>query len=122
MQEKKNVLILDDDVEVGEVLGIILESKLNCTICSDSAKAKMLLTERSFAIFITDLEIPGTNTSELIKQVKSMFPQIKIMLSTGHNQNHPKVLTAIAAGAEAIIQKPFQDPGKIVKLTLGFFY
>lgn len=115
MNAKPKILIVDDEPEVGEILGVLLEEQFECEIFTDSTLALEALRTKEFPLVITDLEMPHINGIRFIKEVRGLNRKTSILISTGHDSCHPKVKEALAAGANGILTKPFLEPEELIE-------
>lgn len=115
MSLRSKVLIVDDEPEVGEILGVLLEEQFDCEIFTDAAHALEALRRTDFPLIITDLEMPQINGVRFIKEVRELNQKTSILISTGHDSCHPKVQEALRAGANGILTKPFMDPDDLIR-------
>ncbi len=115
MSLRSKVLIVDDEPEVGEILGVLLEEQFDCEIFTDAAHALEALRRTDFPLIITDLEMPQINGVRFIKEVRELNQTTSILISTGHDSAHPKVQEALRAGANGILTKPFLDPDELIR-------
>ncbi len=112
---RSKVLIVDDEPEVGEILGVLLEEQFDCEIFTDAAHALEALRRTDFPLIITDLEMPQINGVRFIKEVRELNQKTSILISTGHDSAHPTVQEALRAGANGILTKPFMDPDDLIR-------
>ncbi len=114
MDRKSKILILDDEAEVGEILGVLLEDEFDCIIFTDPTLALKALQSEDFLIIITDLEMPRVSGVEFVKKVRLQNCQSPILISTGHDASHPMAQEALKSGANGILPKPFADPESLI--------
>jgi DNA-binding response OmpR family regulator len=114
MSLRPKILIVDDEPEVGEILGVLLEEQFDCEIFTDATKALAALRHTDFPLIITDLEMPQISGLRFIKEVRETNQKTSILISTGHDSAHPKVQEALQAGANGILTKPFMDPDDLI--------
>jgi chemosensory pili system protein ChpA (sensor histidine kinase/response regulator) len=68
---KGNVLLVDDSISVRKFVGQMLEKAgFDVTTVGDGSEALLRLSERRFAVMVTDLEMPGLNGYELLEDVR----------------------------------------------------
>jgi DNA-binding response OmpR family regulator len=115
MSPRSKILIVDDEPEVGEILGVLLEEQFDCEIFTDAARALEALRRTDFPLIITDLEMPQISGLRFIKEVRELNQKTAILISTGHDSSHPKVQEALRAGANGILTKPFMDPDDLIR-------
>ncbi len=103
------LLLVDDDRDLGDVLAEFLKSKgLSITSASTCLEAKAhLQAERShFDIVLTDLRLPDGDGLSLIEAAKLKNPVVLAALMTGY-ASLETALKAIQLGAYDYITKPF---------------
>jgi len=68
---KGNVLLVDDSISVRKFVGQMLEKAgFEVTTAGDGTEALARLSERDFAVMVTDLEMPRLNGYELLEDVR----------------------------------------------------
>lgn len=114
------VLVVDDEVEVGEVLRRVLERAGFTVSTANSVAEGLRLAEQSQPdIVVTDMIMPKVNGIELIKALRSRFPRIRIIAISGGGslglqsykpdaiKTHAYLAAAREAGAAEFLTKPF---------------
>ena len=104
---KKNILIVDDDTSMRTALSESLES---CGYSVESADngydALKKFKEQPFEVVITDMRMPQMGGMDVLKSVKKMSPHTPVIVITAYGT----VSTAVEAmkeGAAEFIMKPF---------------
>jgi two-component system cell cycle response regulator CpdR len=80
----KDILVVDDDRDTLELVKGILEREgfvAHCVESGEEALEKM--TERTFSLMITDLNMPGLNGLQLARKGLEIAPQMPIIMNTG---------------------------------------
>ena len=67
-----------------------------------------ILRDRTFDILITDIEMPGMSGLELIRQVKELYPDLKVVILSGYS-NFEYARTALRYGVEDYLLKPLDQ-------------
>ena len=83
--EKKNykILVVDDEIEYQRVFSYILKKNgYTVQTCSSALQALEILAHTEFNLVMTDLKMPDMDGVELVKQVKSSYEDIDIMVIT----------------------------------------
>jgi C4-dicarboxylate-specific signal transduction histidine kinase len=85
-QEKSNpVLLVDDEEDIREVLGITMEDMgYDVKTAENGEKALELFKRFSFPIVLTDIKMPGMDGIELLKKIKTESPYTELIMITGH--------------------------------------
>jgi len=105
--KKANILIVDDEIDLLETLGDILESKgYNVTMVEDGHRAIELLRKKYFDVILMDLNMPGISGVESFKEVKKLHPSAAVIMMTAGNLAE-EIREALGAGVEAVVDKPF---------------
>ena len=113
----KDILIVDDDVLVCESLKemLILEGySVDAVLDGQAALAK--IKEDHYQLILSDIQMPGLNGIELLKELKGRSPDTAIIFITGHGHIDGAV-EAIKLGAYDYIIKPIDDLR--LKLTIS---
>lgn len=84
------VLIVDDEVNILEGIAALVDWKACNTQLIGKAgnglKAMELIQEKKPDIVLTDIKMPGLNGIELIKKAHPLFPDIKWIILSGHDE------------------------------------
>ncbi len=86
----EHVLILDDEQDLGEYLGDLLESYgYRVTVLTNSKEALDLFKEKpdEFAILITDQTMPGMTGVALVNAIREIRPDMPSILNTGFSDD-----------------------------------
>lgn len=105
---KPRLLVVDDEESIREFLEIMLKKEgYEITLAEDGAKAKEVLSKKSFDMIISDLQMPNMNGIELLKFVKDSSPDTVFMMITAFGTTETAV-EAMKMGAYDYITKPFK--------------
>jgi len=113
----KDLLIVDDEPLVCESLKemLTLEGYRVDTALDGNAALEKLQTDQ-YQLVLSDIQMPGLNGIELLKELKGRSPDTPIIFFTGHGHIDGAV-EAIKLGAYDYILKPIDDLR--LKLTIG---
>jgi PAS domain S-box-containing protein len=83
---EKRVLVLDDEISIGEFVALYLENHGAIATClSNKTQLLALLeTEQEFDVFITDMIMPDLSGREAVNLVKERYPDIIIYSMSGY--------------------------------------
>ncbi|MFA6899381.1 MAG: diguanylate cyclase [Desulfurivibrionaceae bacterium] len=104
---RNRILLVDDDPLILEILKravIALGHAFDTAMDGEEAKAK--LKQGEFTMLLTDLTMPRCDGMQLLKHVKEEYPQIEVIVITGHAETYGYT-DVIRAGASDFITKPF---------------
>ncbi len=105
-----DVLIVDDEVDIRELIGGILEDEgYEPRLASDSDSALACIAERRPSMMILDIWLQGSKLDglELLEVVKQSHPDLPVVIISGHG-NIETAVSAIKLGAYDYIEKPFK--------------
>lgn len=81
-----NILIVDDEVALTELTAELLRSEGHqIETAFNAAEALDIVEKKNFDILISDVVMPGLNGFELADKVKEQYPDIKIIMVSGYN-------------------------------------
>jgi DNA-binding NarL/FixJ family response regulator len=101
------VVIADDHTIVREGLRQLLQASTDFDVVSearDGHEVMQRVRELDFDVLLLDMSMPGKSGMELIKQVKSERPRLRILVLSMH-QEHQYAVRAIKAGASGYLTK-----------------
>ncbi|NTW99253.1 MAG: sigma-54-dependent Fis family transcriptional regulator [Geobacteraceae bacterium] len=101
------ILVVDDEAVIRDGIQRVLEgNQFDVETCMSGHNAIERLQEKEYGLVITDLKMPGMNGIEVLKAVKTLQPDIPVILITGYASIDTAV-EAIKNGASDYISKPF---------------
>jgi DNA-binding NarL/FixJ family response regulator len=101
------IVIADDHTIVREGLMQLLAAAGDFEVVGearDGHEVMTLVRDLDFDVLLTDMSMPGKSGVELIKQVKSEKPRLRILVLTMHEE-HQYAVRAIRAGASGYLTK-----------------
>ena len=102
-----NVLIIEDEGDISLILNLMLKKEdIEIEHVTTLAKAATFLKEKSTDMVIIDNYLPDGLGLDYIKEIKSSYPLIKIIMITGNTDTTDKA-KAIENGADIFLAKPF---------------
>lgn len=107
---KKSVLIVDDEEDLTWSIsrGLSKDTDQYEVICVNSgSNALSILEERSVDLVVTDLRMPGVSGMKLLKEIKSHYPNIKVIVMTAYGSLEIKEVLE-HSGTKGYIEKPFE--------------
>lgn len=114
-----NILVIDDEREVGTFFRHFLEEKgYHVTLGFSGKDFSTLIRQHRFDLALIDVKLPDTNGLDLLKQLKLSFPACKAVVMTGYSTVKTAV-EAIKYGASDYVEKPFDDIDQLEQLIDG---
>ena len=106
MHNGPSVLIVDDEQDFAETLVKRLQRRgFHVHSVSSGQKALDFLTVQSVQVIILDVMMPGMDGLETLREIKTNWPQIQVILLSGHG-GEELGLRGMAYGAHTYLLKP----------------
>ena len=107
--EKFKVLIVDDELDFLESLVRRLNKRsISATGVSSGQAALEHLEREGGDVVVLDVKMPGMSGIEVLKQIKQRFPELEVILLTGH--------ASVESGMEGLSLNAFDYLIKPVKI------
>ena len=107
LEMNTRILLVDDDPFILEMLKASMTALGHAfDTAMDGEEAKAKLGQGGFTMVLTDLTMPKCDGMQLLKHIKEKYPQIEVIVVTGHAELHGYT-DVIRAGASDFITKPF---------------
>ncbi|MBT8349988.1 MAG: sigma-54 dependent transcriptional regulator [Deltaproteobacteria bacterium] len=113
----RQILIVDDEMDMLELLKRSLEPDLNCKVetALSGKHALQLLKSKIFDLVLADIKMPGMDGLELLELIKRENPDLTVLMMTGHGDIEMAV-EAMKSGAYDFITKPFDHDALLLRL------
>ena len=107
MDEKKKILLCEDDENLGMLLREYLNAKgFNTTLCADGEIGYKTFLEDKFDLCVFDVMMPRKDGFTLAKEVKQVNKDIPVIFLTARNMKED-VYLGFELGADDYLTKPF---------------
>jgi len=105
-RKKPKILLIDDEESILKSLSPALEDEGFSVKTGRSAEeALAILEHESFDLMIVDIWLPGRDGLELLAEVKKRFPELQVIMISGHGTIETAV-KATKLGAFDFLEKP----------------
>ncbi len=103
---KQHIFVVDDDPAIGAaILETLCETGAKVSIFSCASDCLEQLRSKKCDLLITDFNMPDIDGIELLRRAKTRFPELPVLMMTGHGSLQAAV-EAIKSGAADFIEKP----------------
>lgn len=111
----KKILVVDDDMAMGEMCKELLKSKgyISDVVTSGKEAIEKVSRDGIYAIILTDLVMPEIDGIEVLKRVKQQNPSIDVVVMTSY-VTVTNAVEAMKLGASDYITKPFKRDELII--------
>jgi len=103
--QKPKVLIIDDEEQIRHLLIDVLGSAYDCSDAGSAEEALAALSENTFDLVISDIDMGAMSGLELVPRVHSLSPDTVVVMVSG-NQDIGFAIEALRVGAFDYITKP----------------
>ncbi len=121
MKAKNKILVVDDDPAITLLFDKFLKAQGFKVIVSDSAvNGAELMKKQSFALVITDINMPQVNGIEFLLWIKEHYPETHVIVITAYDSDETRNIAEIQ-GALSYLKKPIKlsELSEIIKSKLS---
>ena len=116
---KKNltiVLVVDDDPSILSLVKEQLSANEYLPILASSGEEALKIASKNppIDLLLTDIKMPGINGIDLVKQISTLYPEIKVLFMSVFTL--PSTLYSISGKEMVFLQKPFLADTLIAKM------
>jgi two-component system, NarL family, nitrate/nitrite response regulator NarL len=107
MEDKVNVVLVDDHVLVRDGIKYMLESEATLSViaeASDGAEALEVIASQNPDLLIIDIRMPHKTGIEVVEEVRKTNSKLKIIILSMH-ESEEYVLKSVKAGADGYLLK-----------------
>jgi DNA-binding response OmpR family regulator len=103
------ILLLEDEANVAKGLQLVLgEAGYEVDWAETGKRALELFRHKPYDLMLADLLLPDTDGMEVIKEVRRLWPQTKVIVITGY-ATVASAIDALKLGALDYVEKPFTE-------------
>ncbi len=109
-KSKTDIVVVDDDKGILKVIRRMFNRKsdnFEISTTGNAFDAGFIFAEKRPELVILDILLPGVDGLQMCKRMKTLIPNTKVMLITGHPEKVKKKMIT-DAHADAILYKPFK--------------
>ncbi|TRZ76152.1 MAG: response regulator [Bacteroidetes bacterium] len=108
MLKKIKILLMDAEKNSCEEMQEFLQREgFNVLTAHSAAEGKLVLQEMPIDILILDIRLPDANGLEVLKENKSRYPKLDVIVISGHG-DMDSVIQAMHLGALDFLRKPLR--------------
>ena len=101
----RRLLIVDDESAIRNLFASFLGENYECETAASADEALAALATRTFALVISDMMMPGRNGVELLREIKTRYPETVVIMISGVDRPQ-RVRDALRLGAFDYLIKP----------------
>lgn len=100
-----NILIVDDEKDYCDVMELIFTSHgYEVDTCHNGLEALEKMEKKAYDLVLTDLLMPAMDGSELLGQIKSLYPATEVIMMTAYGTIE-KAVETMKQGAYSYVTK-----------------
>jgi DNA-binding NtrC family response regulator len=103
---RQRILLVEDHLQSRKNIAFFLHTQdYQVDEVSDATEAIQLLEKDAFDLVLSDVVMPGPNGFHLLRHIRSVAPQLPVLLMSGFSLNRQEILKE---GAIDFIRKPLE--------------
>lgn len=104
--EQIRILLVDDEEEFVKTLSERIQMRnLDSTIALNGKEAMEAMNAKVSDVMVLDLRMPGMDGFEILRRVKKTYPEVQVIILTGHGSDKDEKETR-RLGAFEYLKKP----------------
>lgn len=106
-ERSDRILVVDDEVVIcNSIRKILAQKEYDVDSATSADEAAGLLSQQRYGLVLLDLRLPNASGMELLRRIRSEWPDVKVVVVTGYASLESAV-EATRLGATNYIAKPF---------------
>lgn len=119
MSTKRQLLVVDDEPDIGQYIKQLLEGRGYPTLTALSGQIALeIINRRHIDVLVTDIRMPGMDGIELIKQIPPSRKKIQTIVLTGHG-DIDTAIEAMKTGTLNYLKKPVNFDELLITIERG---
>lgn len=104
-QSARRILIVDDEQIIRDMFSAFLEQKYSCETAASCDEALAHLATDPYALVMSDIQMPGRNGVELLRETRNRYPDTAVIMISGIDRPQ-RIRDAMQLGAIDYLTKP----------------
>ena len=104
-QTVQRILVVDDEELVRNMFASYLGEKYMCETAASGDEALVHLANATYALVLADIQMPGRNGVELLREIRSRYPDTAVIMVSGIGRAQ-RIRDALQLGAQDYLTKP----------------
>ena len=101
----ERILIVDDEEVIRSTFAAFLSERYRCETAASCDEALAHLAKESYALVMSDIQMPGRNGVELLREIRSRYSDTAVIMISGINRPQ-RIRDALHLGAVDYLTKP----------------
>ena len=104
---ERRILVVDDDETIRNMFECFLNENYACTPAASSTEALAKLARDTYGLVISDIQMPGRNGVELLREIRLRYPDTAVIMISGIARPQ-RIRDALHLGATDYLIKPIE--------------
>ena len=119
MEAMKIMLVDDEERFLSTTQKLLTKKGIDVVTATSGAEALNTLNHKHIHVVILDVKMPGMDGNETLKEIKSRFPLVEVIMLTGH-ATVESAIDGLKCGATDYLMKPTDIDDLIAKAREAF--
>ena len=106
-QAARRILVVDDDEAIRHMFAEFLNENYTCATAASSDEALTKLARDTYGVVISDIQMPGRNGVELLREIRLRYPDTTVIMISGIARPQ-RIRDALHLGATDYLIKPIE--------------
>ena len=106
-QAARRILVVDDDESIRDMFADFLNENYTCATAASSDEALAKLARDTYGLVISDIQMPGRNGVELLREIRLRYPDTTVIMISGIARPQ-RIRDALHLGATDYLIKPIE--------------
>ena len=102
---EQRVMVVDDEAIVRTMFACYLEERYTCDTAASCDEALLLLAKNTYALVMSDIQMPGRNGVELLREIRHRYPDTAVIMVSGIDRPQ-RIRDTLQIGAVDYLTKP----------------
>jgi two-component system response regulator CpxR len=112
MPDRPQILVIDDDLELGELLTELFDQEgFTVEVVGDASAGLARAQSKTYALIVLDVMLPGQNGFEVLTRLRKTS-QVPVLMLTARGEDVDRIV-GLEMGADDYLPKPF-NPRELV--------
>ena len=104
---ERSILVVDDDEFIRNMFAAFLTENYICVTAASSDEALAALARDTYGLVISDIQMPGRNGVELLREIRQRYPDTAVIMISGIARPQ-RIRDALQLGAVDYLIKPIE--------------
>jgi two-component system, NtrC family, sensor kinase len=105
IQVRERILIVDDEETIQELFASFLSEQYLCETAASCEEALVHLANNTFGLVLSDIQMPGRNGVELLREIRQHYPDTAVIMVSGVGRPQ-RIRDTLQIGAVDYLTKP----------------